>query len=1115
MLLSRYSLRLMIVQVLCMNLVLANVTHSQRLDDVKISINVHSASITDVFGAIENRTDFVFAYTPAVADLEKPFTLSYEENTSLKRILEDLSLQGSLQFKRINNTISVIHIEREEDNETPPVLEVLSIAGRVTDDTNTGIPGVNVVLKGTTTGTATDETGAYSLSIPDENSNGVLVFSFIGYLTVEEPIGGRTTINVSLRQDVLSLNEVVVIGYQTVEKKDLTGAVSIVNPNVAKSVSANSIGESIQGLAPGVTVRNGGAPGQMASIEIRGAASFRNTNPLYVIDGMIADANPTINHNDVESIQILKDASAAAIYGSRAANGVIIITTKKGTEEDAKVNFSVKYGFQKIPRRWDLMNNEEFAEMQRTQYENSGLTPLPSVSTAFDPAINTDWQEEMITTGRMEDYNMSISGGSKSSKYLVSGSYFNNAGVLIGHSFRRGSLRINSMTKKGRVTFGENVVFTNSNVKTPREGNPFYDMAIMLPVIPVKDPSYITNTNPEGWGIGTVDAITYGYNPVAVNNLSLGTSNFAKLVGNGYIDVKFFDWLNYKFNAGAEVSYDLNKTVRKLGIWQFNGAPKPSSVDEERARFLSTLFEHTVNFNKSFDLHEINGVIGVSNQHTKLETTLGGRTDLQVFNGQYMTTISSANGLATAGGGVPLDYRIFGYLGRVNYSYRDRYLLTVTGRIDKDSRFGENYRTGKFHSEALAWRVSEEDFFNVDWIEDLKLHASYGVLGISTLGSWEYTAYINNAPRAIFGPGQTPFVGITQAQLANPDLRWEERTVRNVGVDVNFLENRLSVSVEAYNSLAEDVLLNLPVARYLGNLGGDPAVNAASIRNTGFEFAATYRNSNNLLKWDISANATTINNEVEDVGNRGEGIDYLQVGRTRTKIGRSLGEWYLIRTDGIFQTQAEVDNHRSSDGTVIQPYSRPGDIRYVDKNDDGLIDAEDRDFTGSPWPKLQTGLQFNASYNQFNLNLQFVGVFGYKIYNDVRQVLDGYQNTNFRSDISPWTESNTGTDDPRIGRDTDLGIAYNNRYDTDRWLENGSYWRLRNVEIGYTLPSNMLSRIRASGLKVFVSGQNLFTITGYSGLDPDVVGAGILERGFDNGNWPSSRVISFGLQCEF
>ena len=1096
-----------------MNFVLASTSSSQNLDQVKVSLTVNRASITQVLQEIERKTDFVFAYTESVQNINEHFTLVYSD-MSLRTVLEDISSQGRLQFKRINNTISVVHLPKANTKQ-PPIVTLFEVRGKVTDESNLPLPGVNVVLKGTTTGTTTDSEGTYTLSIADDESDGTLVFSFIGFATIEQPISGRTMIDIVLLEDVTSLDEVVVIGYQTVEKKDLTGAVSVIKPETASKVSANSLAESIQGLAPGVTVRNGGAPGQMARIEIRGAASFSNTDPLYVIDGMIADANTTINTNDVESIQILKDASAAAIYGSRAANGVIIITTKKGKEGEAKVGFSAKYGLQKIPKRWDLMDNREFAATQRTLYQNSGLTPPTSVDAAFDPSINTDWQDEMLQTGSMEDYNLTLSGGTKSSAYLISGSYFRNEGVVIGHSFKRGSLRLNSSTTRGRVTFGENLVLTTTNVKTPREGNSFYDMPLMLPVIPVKDPSFISLTNPEGWGIGRTEAVTYAYNPVAVNNLSLGTSNYAKLVGNAYVDVKLFDWLTYRLNGGAEVSFDFNKSVRKVGVWQFNGAPKPSSIDEERARFLSLLMEHTLNFKKSFGVHEINGVVGISDQHTTRESTSGGRTDLQIYDNEYMTTINSAVGIATAGGERNIDNRVYGTLGRIHYGYKDKYLVTLTGRIDEDSRFGENFRTGTFHSEALAWRISEEGFFNVPWINDLKIHASYGELGIVPLASWDYTAYINNAPRAIFGAGQVPYVGITQAQLANPDLKWEERIVKNVGFDAGILENQITLSIEAYNSLSKDALLQLPVAGYLGNLGGFPFVNAGSVRNTGFEIAATYRNSNRDLKWDISANATTIKNTVEDVGNRGKGIDYIQIGNTRTKVGRSLGEWYLLRTDGLFQTQAEVDSYVGTNGLPIQPFAKPGDVKYLDLNADGTINAEDRDFVGSPWPTLQSGLQFNAAYRQFNLNVQFIGVFGYDIYNDVRKIMDGYQNTNFRRDINPWTESNTNTGDPRLGRDTETSITENNRGDSERWLEKGSYVRLRNIEIGYRLPESLLSRASLLNARIFVSGQNLLTFTKYTGLDPDVTGLGLYERGLDNGNWPASRVLSFGIQCEF
>lgn len=997
------------------------------------------------------------------------------------------------------------------------------VNGRVTTANNEGLPGVTVLVKGTNTGTTTNPTGGFTITVPAGQENSSLIFSFIGYETQEVPINNRTSINVTLADDTKALQEVVVIGYQTVRKQDLTGSVAVVDPASAQRISANSVVETLQGLAPGITVRSGGAPGQMGRIEIRGAASFTNTDPLYVIDGMIADANTTINNNDIESIQVLKDASAAAIYGSRAANGVIIITTKQGKEGPARISAYAKYGVQQIPKRWDLMDNTEFAAMQRQQYENTGQTPPASVSTAFNPAVNTDWQDEVIRTGNIQDYNLSLSGGSKTGTYLLSGSFFTNKGVLIGNDFKRGSLRINTRSQKGRVTVGENLVLTNTNVKAPNEGNPFYDFPQMLPIIPVQGSQFITPTNPEGWGIGTTDAVTYAWNSVAANNLARRTNNFAKLVGNAYVDVKLFEWLNYKFNTGAEVSFDHTNVLRKLGVWQFNAAPKPSSVNEERSRFLSLLFEHTLNFNKVFGVHNLNGVVGISQQHITRETTSGGRADLQIFSGQYMTTIGSGTGISTAGGGVPIDYRNYGYLGRVNYTFNDKYLVTLTGRVDQDSRFGENYRTGFFPSVALGWRISKENFLTADWLTDLKLNASYGELGIVPLNSWDYTGFINNSPRAVFGPEQVPVVGSTQARLANPDLKWEERIVKNIGVDASFFNNQFSLSVEGYNSLSKDNLLQLPVAGYLGNLAGDPFINAGSIRNTGIEVAATYRNNSQEFKWDVSGNFTTIKNTVEDVGNRGEGIDYIQVGNTRTKVGRSLGEWYVLKTDGLFQSQEEINNYLAN-GKMIQPNAKPGDVRYIDQNGDGTITLEeDRTFVGSPWPTLQTGAQFNASYRQLSLNLQLVGVFGNTLYNDTRRILDSYQRTNFRREISPWSPTNTNTSDPRIALDTEQGVIENNRPQSDRWLESGSYVRLRNLELGYNLPATLLTRGGVQNARIFLSGQNLFTITKYSGLDPDVVGntdpnnsqARILERGVDFGNWPASRVFSLGVQFGF
>ncbi|MCH7403038.1 SusC/RagA family TonB-linked outer membrane protein [Belliella kenyensis] len=992
---------------------------------------------------------------------------------------------------------------------------VQTVRGTVVDkSTGEVFPGATVIEKGTSNGTVSDIDGNFQIQVSSAQS--VLLVSFIGFIQQEIPVAGRTNLTIELEENLSDLDEVVVIGYQTVKKKDLTGATAVVGRDKQNKVTAASLGESLQGLAPGVSVRNGGGPGQNAQVEIRGVASFINSSPLYVIDGMIADANPTINTNDIETIQILKDASAAAIYGSRAANGVIIITTKQGAEGTPRVSVTAKYGIQQLPQGYQMMNNVQFAEMQRTQFANSGLTAPASVSTAFDPSVNTNWYDEVTRLGNAQDYNVTLSGGSKNSSYLISGSFFENKGVLIGHDFQRAALRINTKNTKGRVTFGENLIFTNSITNSPGTGNPFYDMPLNLPVIPVRDNRFISAANPDGWGKGTTDAVTYAWNPVAVNAINSFRSNFAKVVGNAYLDVDIMDGLVYRFNAGAELSFDHNKRMRRAGEWHFNQPAAPTNIIEERSLFSSFLLEHTVNYNKVINKHSFSGVVGHSQQITKRDVLSAGRTDLQSFDGRYLNTVSSATGDPIADGFIPVQYTIAGFLGRANYTYDDRYLITLTGRYDADSRFGSDNRSRFFPSIAGGWRISEESFFSSLVVSDLKLRASYGELGIVTVGSWDYIGFLNSNPRAIFGPDEQAYVGATQARLANPNLGWERRISHNLGFDLGLFDDQLTLSAEYYNSLSKDVLVNLPIAWYLGNLGGEPAVNAASIRNRGIEMAATYRNMKRALKWDVSANVTTIRNRVMDVGNLGEGIDYIQTGITRSQIGRPMGEWYVLKTDGIFQSDEEINNHTNSDGRVIQPFARPGDIRFVDINGDGEINQEDRTFVGSPWPTLQTGAQFNATYKNFTFNMQWIGVFGHRIMNGVRREIDSYQNTNFRADISPWTPTNTNTNDPRIGVSVgDPGLIDNARLESDRWLEDGSYVRLRNVEIGYNLNMARLQRWNVSNARLFISGQNLLTFTKYSGLDPDVTGNGILERGFDNGNWPASKIYSLGLQFEF
>ena len=1003
------------------------------------------------------------------------------------------------------------------------------IRGTLRSASGEPLSGATVTVKGTNITVITNENGQFTINAP---AGSTLVVSSVGFQPREIAVSG-SEINETLQASDSTLGEVVVIGYQTVRRRDLTGATGIVSTENTERLVSRSLPEQLQGMSPGVTVRTGGQPGQEAVINIRGLSTINgNANPLFVIDGMIADPNTTVNPNDVASIQVLKDASAAAIYGSRAGNGVIIITTKKGREGPMRVSASARYGISKIPERYDMMSGPEYVAMNKAAYEAAGYALQPAV--ANYNGTNTNWADEALRTGSVQDYNVTLSGGNAGANYLFSGSYFKDVGTLIARDFERAALRMNSEATRGRFKFGENLMFSNSLRRAPYEnnfevGNPWYDIWNSLPIIPVQDPALVSVANPGGWGYGSPEARSFSRNPVAIADITSVKTSFFKILGNAYMDFRFTNWLNYRFNAGLETSFDRAQSLRKDGPWYWNQSPKPSEVGETRTQFLSYLFDHTLNFNKKWDRHAINGVLGYTAQTIRADSSLANRTGLNPYG---QTTIGSAgvNGASFAAGG-NRQVLISSLLGRVNYNYAEKYLASFTFRQDKDSRFSDKYRTAFFPSAAVAWNIHNEDFFKVPALSTFKLRASYGVLGLANLNAYQYIAFLNQAPRAVFGPNQQEFPGATQARLVFEDLRWEEKKITNIGIDAGLLNNRLTITLDAFRSVTDDILVAQPLPRYLGNLQGDPLVNIGSIQNKGIELEVGYAAPQTAgFNWSLSGNISVIRNKLLSLGNlgidesTGQPRNYIQSGNTRSQVGRSIGEYYVIKTDGIFQSQREIDEQGAQ-----KRFAKAGDIRYVNivngGTDDDINDL-DRQFAGSPWPELTTGLQFNASYHNFSLNLQLYGAFGQKLYNDVRRDLDAMGYSNYRKGINPWTTSNTNTDFPRLGVSyvtgvpgdpgVDQGIVSNVRGNTDRWIEDGSYLRLRNVEIGYTLPRQWISRIALQDARLFVGAQNLLTFTKYSGLDPDVVGANaVLEPGVDNGNYPASRIITFGLNIGF
>jgi TonB-linked SusC/RagA family outer membrane protein len=1002
----------------------------------------------------------------------------------------------------------------------------VQITGIVKDASGGILPGVSVTIKGGGRSSITDASGKFSISVPE---NSTLVFSYIGFNTKEVPVGTNPVINVVLESSDTELDQVVVIGYQTVRRRDVTGATSSINTGNTERMVSRSLPETLQGQAPGVAVRTGGAPGQEAVVNIRGLGTFGNASPLYVIDGMIADPNTTISPNDVEDVQILKDASAAAIYGSRAGNGVILITTKKGKEGPAAISVTSRYSISQVPKTYDMMNAAEYAATNARAYQASGMAVQPGIAN-YNGIINTDWVDESLRTGAVQDYNASISGGGNGSKYLVSAGYFKDKGVLIAREFERASFRVNTESTKGRFKFGENLAITSSTAQGPFQGgafagNPWYDMFSSVPLIPVQDNALISTNNPGGWGYGSNGNInTFSRNPVALANLTSVKSNFSKILGNAYLDFKIIEGLIYRFNAGIETSFDKSKSLREVGSWYQSQSPDFSQLSDNRSQFLSYLLEHTLNYNYTFGKHSLNGVVGYTQQTTQTDNALGSGINLAQSGGSYFNTLNSTAGSGRNSSGSLYRSFLDSYLGRANYTYDNRYLVTFTFRADTDSRFSPKYRTGYFPSAALGWRISNEEFFNVDWISDLKLRGSYGALGVNTLTAYQYIGFLNQAPDAVFGSDQTTYPGAIQARLASEELRWEKKKTTNLGFDASLFGNKVTVNFDAYRSVSEDVLLQQPIPFYIGNLLGDPTINIGSIENRGLELNLGYRPEiEGDFKWDIAANISTVRNKVLELGNLGVDLEtglpknYIQSGNTRTQVGRSIGEYYVLKTDGIFQNQEEINAHRAQ-----SLHAKPGDIRYVNTVDGGTnddINNDDRVFAGSAFPKFTTGLQFNSRYKDFSLSIQLYGAFGQKLYNDVLRELDGYGDSNYRRDINPWTPTNTDTSFPRLGYQfaaNDRGISDNARGNSDRWVENGSFLRMRNVELGYNFPSKLISKANISSARLYVSGQNLFTITKYSGLDPDVVGANPnLEPGVDNGNYPSSRIISFGLSVGF
>lgn len=970
----------------------------------------------------------------------------------------------------------------------------ITVQGVVKDQTGETVIGASVMEKGTTNGTITGIDGDFSLNM---SSNGTLVVSFVGYKTQEVQVKGQKQLQVVLSEDAEMLDEVVVIGYGTMKKSDLTGAVSSIGNKDIKDSPVSNLGQAIQGKISGVQIVDAGKPGDNVSIKIRGLGSINNCDPLVVIDGVPTDLGlSSLNMADVERLDVLKDASATAIYGSRGANGVVMITTKRGTEGKGKLAVSANYSFQNATNVPSLLNAAQYAELSNDMMVNSGRNPNPEWANPSELGAGTDWMDELLRTGVMQNYTVSYSGGNEKSHYYVSGGFLDQSGIVKSVNYRRFTFQSNSDAQVLKwLKFSNNITFSADTKKSGSYN--IGDALKALPIYPVK--------NEDGsWSGPDGNSEWYGStrNPIGPTELNKSQTDGYNFLANLTAELTFTKWLKFKSTFGYDAKFWFIDNFTP----KYNWKPTPT---EETSRYKSDnksftyLWDNYFLFDHTFaEKHRVGLMAGMSAQWNTNDY-LNAQKNVFMFdnvhemdNGEEMYAI----------GGNETEWALLSYMARVNYSYEDRYLLTATIRRDGSSRFGKKHRWGTFPSVSVAWRASQEKWFpKNDYINDLKVRAGYGVTGSqASVGNYSYLASYNTSvyPFGISSGNQTALVSST---LANPYIHWEEVAQTNIGFDASLFNSRVMFSFDAYLKETRDMLVKASIPITSGFEDTTTTyTNAGKVRNQGIEMSLHTINLTGELGWETNLTATYNKNKIKDLNSD---VPYY-INQINNSYVTMLAKDYPINvfygyvTDGIFQNQSEVNTH------AVQPGAEPGDIRFRDLNNDGVINDSDRTVIGNPNPSWLFSMNNSLSYKGFELSVFLQGIAGNKIYNanniDNTGMAAAYNQTT--DVLKHWQGEGTSNSMPRAV----FGDPNQNTRVSDRFVENGSYLRLKNITLSYTFPKQWLQKAQIENARLSLSCENVATITGYSGFDPEV---GI--NGIDQNRYPISRTFSLGLNFNF
>lgn len=1004
-----------------------------------------------------------------------------------------------------------------------------TITGKVTAEGEGPVPGVTVVVQGTTVGTLTDMSGAYSIKA---GPSSVLVFSFVGFQSKEVTVGSQSTIDVVLVADVVAVSEIVVTGYSSQRKRDITGAVGVVETTALKAVPTGNVTNQLQGRTSGVTVVGSGQPGETSRIRIRGFSSFENNDPLYIVDGVPTQNIGSINPNDVESISVLKDAGAASIYGSRASNGVIVITTKKGGS-GVKVTYDMYTGTQLAgggPTK-DLLNTKEYANLQWLVYKNDGTSethPIYGPSSNASPtlpawAADTDWYKTITNNASMSNHDVTLSGGNDNAKFFAGVGAFVQNGIIKKTDNKKYTARFNSEFKvlDGRVTIGENVAMnygTRHGVTNLGEGSPIqmgpYRSQPIVPAIITKP---ITGTSHnyivgEYGGTGIISRLGNATNALANLERAFDNNNYnLSIIASAFVDVKILDGLNFRSRIGG--------TFFNGAYYSFNNSTYENAENNatpgmtEGANYGGNwTWANTVNYNKTFGDHKISAVAGYESNRINLYRELSGSRAGYFSDAIDYRTLSNGQTITAANSFASTPITLVSQFAKADYSFRDKYLFSATIRRDGSSVFSEDERYGIFPSFSAGWRIKDESFLkDVTWLTDLKLRGSWGTMGnqlsvnpanaFSLFGGEQSNSYYD-----INGTGNSSAQGFRKNRIGNPNAKWETNVTTDLGFEATINSN-IGIVFDWYSKQTEDLLFNPELPGTAGS-ASQPYVNIASMSNKGLDIELTYKNTFGDLGFNGSFVLTTVNNEITKIA---DGVDFFDWGGSRigsynrNMVGHPMSAFYGYKVVGLFKDAAEVTSAAKQDG------AEPGFFRYADMNNDKVIDPKDRTFIGNPNPDFTYGLNLAFTYKNFDVSTFLYGSQGNDIFNNNKWWVDFWpsfqgqksQDLLYRS----WTPTNTSASVPKASNKSNFST---NTVSSSYYLEDGSFLRMKNLQVGYTLPASTLSKVYLKSVRVYVQAVNLFTFTKYSGLDPEI-GGGDRAFGVDAGNYPNVKQFIIGL----